>query len=113
MNGRRNEERRAGRKRQGGFTLIELLVVIAVLAILAAVVVLNLLGVDKSATSTACKTDLQTVQSAADAYRNDTGSYATSLGDLHPTYLHTVPGSVGTVNLNSDGRGTVTSSDCS
>ena len=90
------------RRRQGqrGFTLIELLVVIAVLAILAAIVIFNVLGVTNRGSSSTCATDLKTVQTASDAYRNDTGGYATAAappgsliqGDLVPAYMHTWPG---------------------
>lgn len=104
--------RRTARAGQGGFTLIELLVVIAVLAILAAVAVLNLLSVNKGASSAACKTDLRTVQAAADSYRSNTGSFAAVLNDLYPAYLHSLPTDLGTVSLNADGQGTVTSSEC-
>lgn len=94
---------RVTRRRRGGqkgFTLIELLVVIAVLAILAGIVIFNVLGVTNRGSSSACSTDLKSVQTASDAYRSDhPGSYATSGGgagslvqaDLVPTYLHTWP----------------------
>lgn len=98
--------------RQGGFTLIELLVVIGVVAILAAVVVLNLLGVKSNANQTACKGDRQTVQSAADAYHTDHGTFAVGLADLVPTYLKVAPNDLGTVDLNADGHGTVAASGC-
>ena len=92
----------ARRRRQGqrGFTLIELLVVIAVLAILAAIVIFNVTGVTNRGNSSACVTDLKSVQTASDAYHNDNGSYAVSGGtgpgsliqaDLVPYYLHTWP----------------------
>jgi len=105
--------RRVRHEKERGFTLIELLVVIAVLAILAAVVIFNIIGVRQNASSTSCKTDLATVQSAAEAYRVDTGGYATSIDQLVPTYMHTEPTDLGTVDMNSDGHGTVTSSACS
>ena len=94
-----NRVARNRRRGQRGFTLIELLVVIAVLAILAAIVIFNVLGVTNRGSSSACLTDLKSVQTASDAYKNDTGSYATSGGgagtlistDLSPAYLHTYP----------------------
>ena len=103
---------RPPRRAQSGFTLIELLVVIAVLAILAAIVIFNVTGVTNRGTSSACQTDKASVQTASDAYHNDTGSYPASLSALVPTYLHTAPTDLGTVNFNSDGHGTVTSSNC-
>ncbi|HZS13677.1 MAG TPA: prepilin-type N-terminal cleavage/methylation domain-containing protein [Candidatus Dormibacteraeota bacterium] len=101
------------RRSETGFTLIELLVVIAVLAILAAIVAFNVTGVTNRGSSAACKTDLESAQSAADAYHFANGSYAPDLDSLVPTYLHSAPTDLGTVNMNSDGAGTVTSSLCS
>jgi prepilin-type N-terminal cleavage/methylation domain-containing protein len=95
-----------------GFTLIELLVVIAVLAVLAAIVIFNVTGVTNRGSSSACATDLKTVQTASDAYHSDHGSYPAALGDLQPAYLHTTPSGLGTVDFNSDGKGTVTSTSC-
>ena len=107
-----NRVARRRRRGQSGFTLIELLVVIAVLAILAAIVIFNVLGVTNRGSSSACATDLKTVQTASDAFRNDTGNYPVALGDLVPAYIHTAPTDLGTVNFNSDGHGTVTSTLC-
>ena len=103
------------RRRRGGqrgFTLIELLVVIAVLAILAGIVIFNVLGVTNRGSSSACSTDLKSVQTASDAYRSDIGSYPASLAALVPNYLHTPPTDLGTVTFNQDGHGLVTSSNC-
>lgn len=66
---------------QAGFTLIELLVVIAVLAILAAIVLFNVVGVTNRGKSSACATDVKTFQSAVDAAIGDAlsgGSTATA-----------------------------------
>jgi prepilin-type N-terminal cleavage/methylation domain-containing protein len=63
-----------GRRRRGGeagFTLIELLVVIAILSVLAAIVVVNVIGVKSSGLTAACRTDTQTIQTAVDDYYND------------------------------------------
>ena len=114
MNPPRPFSARFRRRTEAGFTLIELLVVIAVLAILAAIVIFNVTGVTNRGSNAACKTDLKSVQSAADEYRGDhSGAFAPDLDSLVPTYLHTAPTDLGTVNMNSDGAGTVTSSLCS
>jgi prepilin-type N-terminal cleavage/methylation domain-containing protein len=63
-----NRRRRPGEQ---GFTLIELLVVIAVLAILAAIVLFNVVGVTNRGSNNACDTDAKTVQTALDAYYSD------------------------------------------
>jgi general secretion pathway protein G len=94
-----NRVSRPHRRGQSGFTLIELLVVIAVLAVLAAIVIFNVTGVINRGSSSACATDLKTVQVASDAYKNDNGAYATTGGgagtlistDLAPAYVHTFP----------------------
>lgn len=99
MDGMLNRVMRRRRGGQTGFTLIELLVVIAVLAVLAAIVIFNVLGVTNRGSSSACATDLKSVQTASDAYKNDTNNFPTSgggagtiiQGDLVPTYLHTWP----------------------
>jgi prepilin-type N-terminal cleavage/methylation domain-containing protein len=108
-------KRVARRRRRGqeGFTLIELLVVIAVLAILATIVIFNVTGVTNRGQVSACQTDLKTIQTASDSYYNDHGqAYPAALTDLKPAYIHTLPSDLGTVNFNSDGHGTVTSSNC-
>jgi prepilin-type N-terminal cleavage/methylation domain-containing protein len=96
MDGLYNRVSRRRRRGQSGFTLIELLVVIAVLAILATIVIFNVTGVVNRGSSSACATDLKSVQTASDAYFNDHGSYPTSgstlvEADLVPLYLHTWP----------------------
>ncbi|MFZ0179265.1 MAG: prepilin-type N-terminal cleavage/methylation domain-containing protein [Candidatus Dormiibacterota bacterium] len=105
----------ARRRHQGqrGFTLIELLVVIAILAVLAAIVIFNVTGVVQRGNTAACQTDLQTVQTASDAYYSDNGAYAASVGALSPTYIHTIPTDLGTVTINTDGHGLVKSTACS
>ncbi len=90
---------RRRRRGQQGFTLIELLVVIAVLAVLAGIVIFNVVGVTNRGASSACATDLKSVQTASDSYYNDHTAYATSGGgagtlistSLAPAYLHTYP----------------------
>jgi prepilin-type N-terminal cleavage/methylation domain-containing protein len=61
--------------RQGGFTLVELLIVIAILAALAAIVLLNVSGVNSSSKCAALKTDGATLQGAADLYFNTYSVY--------------------------------------
>jgi len=55
-------------KNDDGFTLIELLIVIVILGILAAVVVFAVGGVTNNGTLAACKADVTSVTTAAEAY---------------------------------------------
>ena len=118
--------RRPGRHRrhQGGFTLIELLVVIAVLAILAAIVIFNVATAADRGRTESCKTDLQTIQTAAQAYYNDNHSSWPTAGhtvpgalvpaDLVGTYVHSTAtqlmANTGVVTL--DANGTATAANC-
>ncbi len=54
---------------QGGFTLIELLVVIAILAVLGGAVVIGIGALRGNAEEEACKTDRETIETAAEAYK--------------------------------------------
>ena len=51
-----------------GFTLIELLIVIVILGVLAGIVVFAVGGINDSSKVSACKSDVKTVETAAEAY---------------------------------------------
>jgi general secretion pathway protein G len=97
--GRLNRSIRKRRAGQRGFTLIELLVVIAVLAVLAAIVIFNVAGVKNKGETASCNTDVKSVQSAMDAYINDSGTGSLAAGAISsaewdlivPAYIHTKP----------------------
>jgi general secretion pathway protein G len=92
---------------EGGFTLIELLIVIVILGILAAIVVFAVQNLTGQSASAACKTDVKTVESAAEVYKAQTGAYPVHISDMVPTYLKEAPSTAHyTVNL---GTGSVTS----
>jgi prepilin-type N-terminal cleavage/methylation domain-containing protein len=119
---------RVSRRRHGGqqgFTLIELLVVIAVLAILAGIVIFNVVGVTNRGQASACATDVKSVQTASDAFYNDhsqtypdstgtsTSGEALDLsanGKLVPAYMHTAPAPADGTFTYSDTSGTVKAS---
>src|SRR3954468_13175443 len=61
-----------------GFTLIELLIVIIILGILAAIVVFAVGTTRKDAVNSACKTDVKSIQLAAEAVKTKSGSYPTN-----------------------------------
>lgn len=67
--------RRAGAR---GFTLIELLVVIIILAILAAVVIPNVINRTGDARLAKAASDVSTIDSQLDVYKLDNGEYPTS-----------------------------------
>lgn len=76
------------RREDRGFTLIELLVVIVILAILAGIVIFAVGGIKDRGKTSACKTDLKTIQVAVEAYYAKKAAYPP---DLKPSL--TVAGS--------------------
>src|SRR4030042_1534477 len=64
------------RRGQGGFTLVELLLVIFVLGILAAVVVVNVVGLIGRGEKESYATDAKTIQTAASAFYADVHAYS-------------------------------------
>ena len=63
---------------QAGLTLIEMIVVLAIIALIAALIVPNVIGRPDQARVTIAKTDLRTISAALKMYRLDNGSYPTS-----------------------------------
>lgn len=76
------QNRSMGSRMKRGFTLIEILVVVVILAVLAAVIVPNVLGrVDDSKNSVAITT-VQSLTDNIESYRLDTGKYPDELDAL-------------------------------
>lgn len=71
--------------REKGFTLVELLVVMSILAVLAAVVIPTVTGVNTSARSTAQPTDINEVQNAATHFNADSGVWPTKASSAAAT----------------------------
>jgi prepilin-type N-terminal cleavage/methylation domain-containing protein len=103
-----NRVSRRHHQNQSGFTLIELLVVIAVLAVLAGIVIFNVVGVTNRGKTSACDTDKATVQTAVDSDVADnkgdlTAGDMTTTGDLttlkNDNYIHSIPSSCLTMTL--------------
>jgi general secretion pathway protein G len=63
---------------EAGLTLLEMIVVLAIIAIVAALIVPNVIGRPDEARVTVAKTDLRTIGAALKMYRLDNGSYPTT-----------------------------------
>ncbi|WP_019551620.1 prepilin-type N-terminal cleavage/methylation domain-containing protein [Thermus scotoductus] len=78
-----------------GFTLIELLIVIAIIAILAAVLIPNLLNARKNANTVAAQSYVRNVATAVEAARNPTTGALPDLKDGNCTnFISNPPASV-------------------
>lgn len=60
---------------EAGLTLIEMIVVLAIIALIAALIVPNVIGRPDQARVTVARTDLRTIASALKIYRLDNGDY--------------------------------------
>ena len=75
-----------------GFTLIELMIVIAIIAILAAILIPNLIRARSRSQLTGCTTNLRNIGTALEMYNVDwSGRYPIDTGLLTPNYLKTIP----------------------
>jgi len=73
------------RENESGFTLIELLIVIVILGVLAGIVVFSVAGISDRGNLAACKSDLNTVRVASEAYYAKNSGYATAIDDTGST----------------------------
>lgn len=74
-----------------GFTIVELLVVIVVIAILVALTLPNLFGLQRRARDDTRKNDLKNVQQALETYFNDKSAYPSATSGLVTQYIAAVP----------------------
>ena len=65
-------------QRTRGLTLVEMIVVLAIIAVVAALIVPNVIGRPDEARVTVAKTDLKTISAALRMYRLDNGDYPTT-----------------------------------
>ena len=79
------------RRSTSGFTIVELLVVIVVIAILVALTLPNLFGLQRRARDDDRKNDLKNVQSALETYYSDSQAYPATSAALTPDYMDAVP----------------------
>lgn len=64
--------------RRAGLTLVEMIVVLAIIALVAVLIVPNVIGRPDEARVTVARTDLKTIASALRIYRLDNGDYPTT-----------------------------------
>lgn len=76
------KKRGAGRDGQAGVTLIEMMVVLVIIAVVAAMVVPNVIGRPDQARATVAQSDLQSIASALEIYRLDNRTYPTTAQGL-------------------------------
>ena len=74
--------RRIPREDETGLTLIEMIVVLAIIALVAALIVPNVIGRPDEARVTVANADIRTVSAALKMYRLDNGEYPTTAQGL-------------------------------
>jgi prepilin-type N-terminal cleavage/methylation domain-containing protein len=84
---------------QGGFTLVELLIVVIILAILAAIVIPQFTDTTDDARATAIASNLASMRSAIEVYRQQHGSYPAATAASGGTCA---TGAAGTGALNTE-----------
>lgn len=97
-------------REEGGFTLVELLVVMSILAVLAAVVIPTVTGVNTSARNVAQPNDLSNIQTSITNFNADSGNWPTRApysgsawaAGARPTVAYSVTaGAIVTFTVNS------------
>lgn len=90
MNDRLRTRLDAGR--QDGFTLIELLIVIVILGVLAGIVVFAVGTARGDSIKSACKADIKTVNTAAEAFKaKNSSGYPATMAAMVPDFMKSVP----------------------
>lgn len=78
--------------RRSGFTLIELMIVIGIIAILAAILVPNMVRSKNQGRLSACKQNVRSMASAIESYATDNqGRYPSALNRLRPNFISALP----------------------
>lgn len=75
-----------GQPTEMGFTLLDLLMVIVILSLLAAIVLLAVVGITDHGQTAACRTDATTLSSAEESYFAQNLRYG-QMTDLNPKYI--------------------------
>jgi prepilin-type N-terminal cleavage/methylation domain-containing protein len=99
---------RKRRDGEAGFTLVELLVVIVILGVLAGIVVFAVGGISNKSTRAACNSDVNTVQTAEEAYYAQNNAYTTIANLVTAKLLRSAPSNAGYVISANAATGAVT-----
>ncbi len=75
---RRLDQGRRGENAEAGLTLIEMIVVLAIIALIAALIVPNIIGRPDQARVTVADADLRTISASLKVYRLDNSAYPTT-----------------------------------
>lgn len=78
-------------KGESAFTLIEVLIVVAIVAILAAILIPNLLRARRQAVVAATKSNLRNIATVLEEYYVDVSGYPAGLSELTPIYTNKIP----------------------
>ena len=81
---KRSDEAIQPRPREQGFTLVELMVVLVILALLATIVIINVMPAAEHAKVTTAQASVRTLEQAIDMYYLDNRRYPTSREGLQP-----------------------------
>jgi general secretion pathway protein G len=75
---RQNSKRRTIPKGESGFTLLEMMIVLVIIAVIAGLVTVNVMGRPDEAKATTTKSNIASITGALKMYRLDNGAYPTS-----------------------------------
>jgi general secretion pathway protein G len=75
---RQNSKRRTTPKGEEGFTLLEMMIVLVIIAVIAGLVTVNVMGRPDEAKATTTKSNVSSIVGALKMYRLDNGAYPTS-----------------------------------
>lgn len=96
-------------KKQKGFTLIEIMIVVVIIGILSSVILPKIFDKPQQARETKVKSDVRTLEMAANLYKLEKFNYPSSINELVPNYLQRVPKDPWGNEYSIDSNGTVSS----
>jgi general secretion pathway protein G len=75
---RQNRKRRTTPNGEAGFTLLEMMIVLVIIAVIAGLITVNVMGRPDEAKATTTKSNVGSITAALKMYRLDSGSYPTT-----------------------------------